>query len=189
MRWSRWSLVAALVAVAVPFVACGGGTPAPKDADEAPASSGGSDDSKGASAPADSSPSAASAAPDSTPTPAPAASSANGSGDIKVPGDDPWMAAHEMPAKDVVKTMRGANGKVQACFKAGLKRDPSTSGDVKLKFVITNDGAVRAWKDDASSMSDGDVTKCVGDALNKLKFPKQKSPGDAWGTYSIHFGQ
>jgi hypothetical protein len=24
--------------------------------------------------------------------------------------------------------------------------------------------------------------------LNKLKFPKQKSPGDAWGTYSIHFG-
>ncbi|HEY6462216.1 MAG TPA: AgmX/PglI C-terminal domain-containing protein [Polyangiaceae bacterium] len=195
MRRSRWSLLAVLVAAAVPFVACGGGTPPAKDADEAPAPSGSGsgsgtgagDDAKGASAPADSSPPAASAASDATP--APAASAASGSGDIKVPGDDPWMAAHEMPPKDVVKTMRGANGKVQACFRAGLKRDPSTSGDVKLKFVITNDGAVRAWKDYASSMTDGDVTNCVGEVLNKLKFPKQKSPGDAWGTYTIHFGQ
>ena len=38
--------------------------------------------------------------------------------------------------------------------------------------------------DDGSSMSDADVTKCVGDLLEKLKFPKQKSPGDAWGIYS-----
>jgi hypothetical protein len=189
MRWSRWPLLAVLVAAAIPFVACGGGTPPAKDADEAPAtsSSGAGADSKAASAPADSSPPAASAAPDATP--APATPAASGSGDIKVPGDDPWMAAHEMPPKDVVKTMRSANGKVQACFKAGLKRDPSTSGEVKLKFVVTNDGAVRAWKDYASSMTDGDVTNCVGDVLNKLKFPKQKSPGDAWGTYSIRFGQ
>ena len=93
-----------------------------------------------------------------------------------------------MAAKDVSKTMRGAQGKVQACFKAGLKRDPSTSGEVKLRFVVTNDGAVRAWKDDRSTMTDGDVTQCVGQILNSQKFPKQKSPGDAWGSYSIHYG-
>jgi hypothetical protein len=93
-----------------------------------------------------------------------------------------------MPAKDVSKTMRGAQGKVQACFKAGIKSDPSTNGEVKLRFVITNDGAVRAWKDDASSMTNADVTNCVGEVLKKQKFPKQKSPGDAWGSYSIHFG-
>jgi hypothetical protein len=196
---ARWSLLAVAAALVAPL-ACGGGTPAPKDADDvATASSGdkggGGDDANGgkgaspagSSAPSSGSGSGSDGAKDSSP--APASSAASSSGDIKVPGDDPWMAAHQMPPKDVMKTMHAANGKVQACFKAGLKRDPSTNGDVKLKFVITNDGTVRVWKDDASSMTDGDVTNCVGETLSKLKFPKQKSPGDAWGTFSIHFGQ
>ena len=86
-----------------------------------------------------------------------------------------------------MKTMKGANAKVQACWKAGLKRDPSTTGEVKIRFVITNDGKVRVWRDDGSSMSDEEVTQCVGGVVEKLSFPKQKSPGDAWGIYSIHF--
>jgi hypothetical protein len=178
-----------LLALSLPL-ACGGKTPPANDEtsaksdDTKPAASSAPDDSTASGAPA------ASAAPDSTPAPAASAAStaSASSGDIKAPADDPWLAAHQMPPKDVVKTMRAAQGKVQACFKAGLKKDPSTSGEVKLKFVITNDGTVRAWKDDSSSMSDGDVTHCVGEVLNKQKFPKQKSPGDAWGTYSIHFG-
>jgi len=196
--FSRASTFAALVltlVAAVPLagLGCGGGTPAPKDEDTASTKSG--DDSSGGSGKAKSaSDSSSAAAPDdsappaATPPPA-ATAAASSSGDIKLANaDDPWMASHQVSAKDVSKTMRAAQGKVQACFKAGLKRDPSTNGDVKLKFVIANDGTVRAWKDDASSMSDGDVTQCVGDTLNKLKFPKQKSPGDAWGTYTVHFG-
>jgi hypothetical protein len=97
------------------------------------------------------------------------------------------MASHQMTPKDVFKTMKPAQAKAQACFRAGVKRDGSTNGEVKLKFVITNDGEVRVWKDDGSSMTDEEVTKCVGDLLKSLKFPKQKSPGDAYGTYSINF--
>jgi hypothetical protein len=188
----RSTALAALALALVPAalsLACGGGTPPP--ADESSAKS--DDKASASSAPADSAAPAASAAADTTPAGASAGAAAtqpaSTSGDIKPTGDDPWLAAHQMPPKDVMKTMRAAQGKVQACFKAGLKRDPSTGGEVKLKFVITNDGAVRVWKDDASSMTDGDVTQCVGGVLNGLKFPKQKSPGDAWGTYSIHFGQ
>lgn len=169
------ALLGLLLALSIPL-ACGGKTPPAKDADDTAAASSGGETTSASAAPADSSPAAA------APAPAPAAS-ASGSGDIKPSADDPWMASHEMPPKDVMRTMRTANAKVQACFKAGLKRDPSTSGEVKLKFVITNDGAVKVWKDDASSMTDGDVTQCVGDTLKGLKFPKQKSPGDAWGTY------
>jgi hypothetical protein len=36
-------------------------------------------------------------------------------------------------------------------------------------------------------MNDEEVTKCVGELVKTLTFPKQKSPGDAWGTYSINF--
>jgi hypothetical protein len=94
-----------------------------------------------------------------------------------------------MPPKDVLKTMRPLQNSVHGCFKTGYKKDSSTSGDVKVKFVISNEGAVKAVKDDGSTMTDPDVTKCVGDVLQKQKFPKQKSPGDAWGTYSANFSR
>jgi outer membrane biosynthesis protein TonB len=176
-----------LAALALAGVACGGGTPKPKDEDDtASAKPKGDDSSSTSSAPADSA--AAAPADSSPPATPPASTAAAGSGDLKATGgDDPWMASHQMTPKDVMKTMRPVQSKVQACFKAGLKRDGSTSGEVKLRFVITNDGTVRVWKDSGSSMTDGDVTQCVGELVNKLKFPKQKSPGDAWGSYSINF--
>ncbi|HEY8039261.1 MAG TPA: AgmX/PglI C-terminal domain-containing protein [Polyangiaceae bacterium] len=183
-------LVACILVVASSLsLACGGKTPPAKDADEAtsneksddtsaPSGGGGGDD--GGTAPT------ASAAPTTSEPATPPKT--DSSGDLKAAsGDDPWLAAHQMPAGDVLKTMKPQQGKVHACFKAGLKRDGSTNGEVKIKFVITNDGVVRVYKDNGSSMTDEEVTKCVGDLLQKLKFPKQKSPGDAWGTYSINF--
>jgi hypothetical protein len=192
MRARDLACLSALIAtlpLAAAAAACGGKTPPAKDADDTASSasssaskSGGGDDSTAA---ASSGAAGASAAPVATAAPA---ASTGDSGDIKpTGGDDPWMASHQMAPKDVMKTMKAAQAKVQACWKAGLKRDPSAAGEVKIRFVVTNDGAVRAWRDDGSSMSDGDVTTCVGELVNKLKFPKQKSPGDAWGAYSIHF--
>jgi hypothetical protein len=172
--------------------ACGGATPAPKDADEAPAAAEhkkadekGTDDSASAEPSAPAPAPAASETPPAAPAPAPAAKGT----DLTAAADDVWMASHQMPPKDVLKTMRPQQGKVHACFSAGHKRDPSISGEVKVKFVVTNDGAVRAWKDDGSSMTDADVTKCIGDLVQKSKFPKQKSPGDAWATYSANFSR
>lgn len=182
---ASFAVLGLCVAPLAASLACGGGTPAPKDEnDVASASSASGDDTSASSAAASSTP-----APASTPdAPPPAASSAAPLGDIKAPsGDDPWLAGHQMPPGDVIKTMRGANAKVQGCWKAALKEDPSASGEVKVRFVVSNDGKVRAWRDDGSSMSNEDVTKCVGGVVEKLKFPKQKSPGDAWGVYSVHF--
>ncbi len=161
---------------------CGGGTPEPKEPEQAPPAAAASDEKHED----DSTPAAASAAPAS---PAPAATASSAPTELKASADDVWMAGHQMPPADVLKTMRPQQGKVHACFTAGVKRDPSTSGEIKVRFVITNDGAVRAWKDDGSTMTDADVTKCVGELLKNLKFPKQKSPGDAWGTYSANFSR
>jgi hypothetical protein len=186
--------IASLLLVGFAFpIACGGSNPPPKT-EETAASSGSTaseakkDDSTPPASSAQSGQEAPSAAPE--PPAAPAASAApDTTGDIKPPkADDPWMAAHQMPSGDVLKTIRPHQAKVQACFKAGKKRDPSVSGEVKIRFISTHDGKVRDWKDDASSMTDPQVTRCVGEAIKKLKFPKQKSPGDAWGTYNINFG-
>ncbi len=189
-------LVASLLLVSGSLLplACGGGTPHPKDEGDTSGSGSSTDDSSpaaSAAAPSDSSstapaPAASSAAAASGPAPA---ATTDSSGDIKAAsGDDPWLAGHQMPPGDVMRTMKAASAKVQACWKAGVKRDPSIGGEVKIRLVIANEGKVRAWRDDGSSMSDEEVTQCVGGVVEKLKFPKQKSPGDAWGVYSIHFG-
>ncbi len=165
-------------------LACGGGTPPSKDSSEAVASSAPSPaESAAPTEPTNKESAAASASP--TPDPAPSAPAADAT---STGGDDPWLASHQMPPKDVLKATR-TKAKAQACFRAGVKRDPSTSGEVKIRFVVTNEGTVRVWRDEGSSMSDADVTQCVGEWLKTLKFPKQKSPGDAYGVYTIDFGR
>jgi hypothetical protein len=173
-------------------VACGGsgkGASPPKSEDEAEHGSSKSDgDKKGATASATSSAASepAPAAPSSTPGPS---TSKPSSGDLTAPAaDDPWMAPHQMPPGDVLKTMRAAMGRVNACYHTAKRHDPGVSGDVKIKFVISHEGQVRVWRDEDSSMTDQDCTKCVGEVIKGLKFPTQKSPGDAWGLYTINFG-
>jgi hypothetical protein len=176
----RLLVVTRALFAAFALVACGGGTPPPSDESTAHGESKATDPSPAAEA--TSSAPAPSAAPDPAPSPASSAS------DSSAPaGDDPWMASHQMTPKDVLRGVRPSQAKAQACFHAGVKRDPSTSGEVKIRFIITNDGVVRVWRDDGSSMSDEEVTKCVGELIKSIKFPKQKSPGDAYGTYSVNF--
>jgi hypothetical protein len=172
-------------------LACGGGTPPPKGEDEAVAA-GSSSAGDNSAPPADSSAAGASSAAAAADTSASAASAApastgDSSGDIKPPKEDTWSAGHQIPAGEVTKTIKAHQKQVQACYTKAKKKDPSVSGEVKLKFIISNDGKVKDWKDDSSTMSSEDVTKCVGGVIKGLKFPKQKSPGDAWGTYNISF--
>jgi hypothetical protein len=174
-----------LVLVSSLLSACGGGTPQPKgdnDAVEHPSST---PDQAGA-APTEAP--AASAAAASDPAPKPSSTKASSTELVAPQGDDPWMAAHQMPASDVLKTMKGAMGRVNACWNAAKRRDPSVSGEVKIKFVITHEGGVRVWRDEDSTASDQEAVQCVGGVIKSLKFPTQKSPGDAWGVYAINFG-
>ena len=178
-----FSLIAPL-AFLVPL-ACGGGTPAPKDSDEVASKAPAAGDKETAPAESSETPAASEPAASSPPKAAPAPAAETG---LALPpsSDDPFLAHHQMPAAQLKGTMRGAQGKVQACYRAGLKRDKSTFGDVKIRFVVSNDGDVKATRDEGSSMSDEEVTKCIAELIKTLKFPKQKSPGDAYGIYSIH---
>ena len=181
----RSSYLCVLFFVAPVLAACGGATPPPKDESE-PVGNG--------SANKDWSPNNAQSA--ATPPPAsavepaqPAAASKPAPGDLVAPtADDPWMAPHQMPSGDVLKTMRGAQGKVNACWRSAKKRDPSVSGEVKIKFVITHEGSVRVWRNEDSAVSDEECINCVGGVIKSLQFPTQKSPGDAWGIFQINFG-
>jgi hypothetical protein len=181
----RSSYVNVLILAVSVIAACGGGTPPPKDENEPVEHASSSKEWT-----PDNAQSAATPPPASAVDPAqPAASPKPAPGDLVAPtADDPWMAAHQMPAGDVLKTMRAAQGKVNACWRASKKRDPSVSGEVKIKFVITHGGSVRVWRNEDSSVSDEECINCVGEVIKSLQFPTQKSPGDAWGVYQINLG-
>jgi hypothetical protein len=191
----RSSSVVCLLVVAASSVslACGGKTPPANDEGEPATHSSAKaetpEPAASESAADAAAPPAATAetAPSAAPSAAPASASPAGGGSGA--SDDVWMAHHQMPPGDVLKGIRPANAKVQACYRAGVKRDASTGGEVKIRFVITHEGAVRDWKDDASTMTDEEVTKCIGELIKTLKFPKQKSPGDAFGVYTVKLGK
>jgi hypothetical protein len=174
----RLSCMSVLIAAASVLLACGAGTPPPKTEPTSAESGASSKDSH---------PDGARSPPAAETAEVPAATSA--SGDLVAPAaDDPWMAPHQMPSADVLKTMRAAQGRVKSCWKAAKKRDPSVSGEVKIKFVITHEGNVRVWRNEDSGVSDEDYIDCVGEVIKSLQFPAQKSPGEAWGIYQINFG-
>ncbi len=169
---------------------CGGGAPSPKSESAAVEKGPATKDSETKSPVQDgalhsTAPSASMTADD----PGQPSKATPSSGDLVAPAtDDPWMAPHQMPSSDVLKTMRAAQGKVSACWREAKRRDPSISGEVKIKFVITHEGTVRVWRNEDSAVSDEDCINCVGEVIKGLQFPKQKAPGDAWGVYQINFG-
>ena len=160
-----------LLATMVTSIACGGGTPAAKSADDSdekadsdgiatgkPSSKGhdkgddkggdkGSDDTGSAGDTSSAAASDSSGSSDSSSASKPAPAHENAGLDLPKNTDDPWLAAHQMTKKDVMRTMGSLRGKAQGCYKEGKKRDPSVSGEVKIRFVIENGGTVRAWRD------------------------------------------
>jgi hypothetical protein len=178
----RSSVLVGLSLMAVLLLACGSQPPVVNGAENASSIDGGS--AKSVPAPSASSvldlvAAAASPSPSSSSSPSSSPPPAQ---------DDVWLAYHQMAQKDLLAIVRSAQGRIQACFRAGLKRDRSLSGETKIKFVVSHEGAVKAWRDEESSMSDEDVTKCIGEVINSLNFRTQKSPGDAWGIYTVKYG-
>jgi hypothetical protein len=180
------ALILAAAAVVV-GLACGGKNPPAKDGSDVQGFKGpNSNDSDKASialpeggAPTSSTATTADTSPTSASTPTATAT--------KPPDeDDISMVHHQIAPDEVFKTVGPAKPKVQACFKAGLKRDPSCSGEVKIKFVVKHDGTMVDAQDQGSSMGDEEVTKCIVEVIKTLKFPVQKSPGPAFGIYAIN---
>jgi len=162
------------IVVLLGLVACGGATPPPK-----------TDESSSSSAPAASDAGPAPAASNDTKPPAPDPTPAPAPAPAPPAEDEVWQAFHVMPTADVLTTMKG-QPKVQTCIHDGLKRDSSSTGEVKIKFVVTQKGQVLAWRDEGSSMTDPDVTRCIGEVIKTLKFPAQKATDNSVGLYSIN---
>jgi len=84
----------------------------------------------------------------------------------------------EAPAVDgeldpslVSKEVRTRIGAIKACYERALKRNPSLSGKVKVRWTITAAGTVSAVEIEEDSMGDSEVASCIKGLVSRWRFP------------------
>ncbi len=76
-------------------------------------------------------------------------------------------------AYDVIqRVVRQSFPRFMACYKDGLRGDPSLEGRVTVKFRIDRDGTVGMSQNGGSDLPDEKVTVCVIRSFDSLRFPQ-----------------
>lgn len=72
---------------------------------------------------------------------------------------------------------------VRSCYEGGLARNPSLSGRVVVKLVVSPEGAVQTSAVERSTLGDAQVETCIADAIRRWIFPKVEGGGIVVVTY------
>ena len=73
------------------------------------------------------------------------------------------------------------------CYQRELQKDPSLSGKITLKFVISKDGSVSTAAVKSSSMNNSAVESCMVSRMMRLSFPDPNG-GIVMVSYPFYFG-
>ena len=76
-----------------------------------------------------------------------------------------------LPPEVIQRIIRQNFGRMRRCYEEGLRVSPNLSGRVMVRFVIGQDGSVRAATSAGGDMADRRVAECVVRSFNEIKFP------------------
>lgn len=102
-----------------------------------------------------------------------------GIGGDPAPGSWPPGGVHPVVLRRVV---RGAFPAMQACYEAGLARDPTLRGRVTVRVEIGPDGRVEGAEiaENGTSIDDRAMRRCVLEAYRPLTFPQPSGGRIYW---------
>ncbi len=72
--------------------------------------------------------------------------------------------------EEIRKVMRANQSRFRTCYEAGLKKDPTLSGNVPLHFVIDTTGAVESASASGGTLTDPTVLSCIVTVCKSLVF-------------------
>jgi len=76
------------------------------------------------------------------------------------------------------KVIKRNMSQIRYCYQRELNRNPSLSGKVVVKFVISGDGSVSQAKTHSSTLKGGDaVNSCINSRFMRFQFPEPKGGG------------
>lgn len=88
------------------------------------------------------------------------------------------IVKHEAPAVDgeldpnvVAKEVRARMGAIKGCYERALKRNPSLSGKIKIRWTITAAGTVSGIEIDEDTLGDSEVASCIKRLIAGWRFP------------------
>jgi hypothetical protein len=103
-----------------------------------------------------------------------------GGGGLKVEGS--------LPRAEGDKVVRGAQGKLRACFEAAHPAGSGRKGRVSFKLTVNDRGHVTLTEIRSSSLPGGsDVEACMVRVLRDLRFPR--AAGDSSLSFQMSFGR
>lgn len=73
------------------------------------------------------------------------------------------------------KTIASLQGKFQACYADGLKKDPKMAGSTTVTAVLKGDGSVESANANNTQGLSPAVTKCLTDTMKSARFPPPKA--------------
>lgn len=78
-------------------------------------------------------------------------------------------------SRAAIRKVISANmAQAQACYREGLKKDPSLEGTVVVRLVVVASGAVANAEVAASTLGDAAVEKCLTDRARTWRFPEPR---------------
>ena len=91
-----------------------------------------------------------------------------------------------LPPEVIQRIVRQNFGRFRLCYENGLRTDPTLTGRVSVKFMISRDGSVGVAADAGSDIPDSSVTSCVVRSFTAMSFPAPDS-GIVTVTYPLMF--
>jgi len=90
---------------------------------------------------------------------------------------------------DAETVLRGARGKLDACYAKEQARDSSLAGRVTFRLSIDGRGRVPLAEVLGSTLGGGDPELCMVEALRDLTFPPSPTGGESVLTFPMTFGR
>jgi len=85
----------------------------------------------------------------------------------------------------IARAVEARRGSIRRCYNAALKQNPSLAGEISVRFVIGESGAIRTAEIVGRSVADAEMEACVLGELKALRF--DESPGcDTVVRYTFH---
>lgn len=91
-----------------------------------------------------------------------------------------------LPAHAIQRIVRQNFGRLRHCYEQGLTKNPTLTGRVSVRFLISRQGSVARAANGGSSLPDQAVVDCVVRGFYGLSFPKPEH-GSVSVTYPIMF--
>jgi hypothetical protein len=92
-----------------------------------------------------------------------------------------------VPPEVIQRIVRQSFGQFHVCYESAMKKDPTLSGKVALKFTIDAKGTVSQAQMGDTNIADADMATCLVAAVRGLSFPAPDNGGSTVVTYPLQF--